>query len=283
VLKTNTLGDFRLLARLGEGGMGTVFKARQISTGRDVALKVLSKELAGRPGFVERFHREGRLMLRLEHPHVLRCHAVGTSHGFHFLAMELVTGGSLGDWLKKLGRFRAPDALHAVRACGLALQFAHEQGMVHRDVKPDNLLLTGDGVVKLADLGLAKASNDDLGLTATGMVLGTPLYAAPEQVHNARQADARSDVYSLGCVLYHFLTGRLPFEANNFLDLMKVKEKGTFTPARRWSPEVPKKLDRVLTRMLARLPERRYPTCAELLQDLDCLGLAGARLSFLAT
>ncbi len=281
VQKTNALGDFRLVAKLGEGGMGTVYKARQISQPRDVALKVMAKDLAARPGFVERFHREGRLLARLDHPHIVRCYAVGESHGFYYLAMELVVGGSLKAWLDRLTRFSLGDALHAVLASAAALQYAHEQGLVHRDVKPDNLLLSAEGIVKVADLGLAKAADDDQGLTATGIGIGSPLYASPEQTRDAKHADARSDVYSLGCVFYHFLTGRPPFEASNFLELIVAKEKGTFVPARRHNRDVPKAIDSILTRMLAKLPEQRYASCAELAEDLQWQGLANRSLSFL--
>src|SRR5262249_24648356 len=158
----------------------------------DVALKVLAKELAGRPGFVERFLREARLTARLDHPHIVRSLGTGASHGFHYLAVEYVGGGSVGGWLEKLGRFTIRDALHVALAVARALQYAHEQGLVHRDIKPDNLLLTTDGIVKVADFGLARGE-EDLNLTRTGVGIGTPLYAAPEQARDAKHADARSD------------------------------------------------------------------------------------------
>jgi serine/threonine-protein kinase len=279
--KTSTLGDFRLVAVLGEGGMGTVYKARQISRPRDVALKVLAKGLAEQPGLVERFHREGRLLARLEHPHIIRCYAVGEALGFHYLAMEFAGGGGLQVWLRRLGRLVVGDALHVGLACARALQYAHAQGLVHRDVKPANILLTGEGVVKVADLGLAKAVGD-LGLTQTGMGLGTPLYAAPEQALDAKRVDARSDLYALGCVLYHLLTGQPPFTGSNLVEVIGAKEKGAFAPARRLNPEVPGALDRIFPRLLARQPELRYRSCAELVEDLRCLGRDHTELSFLA-
>jgi serine/threonine-protein kinase len=281
IQKTSMLGDFRLVARLGEGGMGTVYRARQISRPRDVALKVLSKQVAARPGFVERFHREGRLLARLDHPHIIRCYAVGESHGFHYLAMEFASGGSISSWLNKLGRFNIVDAMHVILACAKALAHAHGLGMIHRDIKPDNMLLTSDGVVKLTDLGLAKAADDSLDLTRTGIGIGTPIYAAPEQARDAKRVDGRSDLYALGCVLYHLLAGRPPFEAKNLLDLLLAKEKGTFTPIRRLVPEAPEGLDRILTRLLAYLPEQRYPDCDELIDDLSWQDLHGQRLGFL--
>jgi serine/threonine-protein kinase len=278
--KTSTLGDFRLVAVLGEGGMGTVYKARQISRPRDVALKVLAKGLAEQAGIVERFHREGRLLARLDHPHIIHCYAVGEACGFHYLAMEFAGGGSLQAWLKRLGRLAVGDALHVALACARALQYAHDLGLVHRDVKPDNILLTAEGVVKVADLGLARAV-DDLDLTQTGVGLGTPLYAAPEQALDAKHVDARCDLYALGCVLYHLLTGQPPFAGGSLVEVIQAKEKGTFAPARRLNPAVPGALDRIFTRLLARQPALRYRDCGELVEDLRCLGRDHAVLGFL--
>jgi eukaryotic-like serine/threonine-protein kinase len=282
VRKLSVLGDYRLVAKLGEGGMGAVYKARHISRPQEAALKVLSREKASQPGFVQRFQREGRLMARLVHPHIVRCYALGESHGFHYLAMEFLSGGSLQTWLDRSGKFSLGDALHIVLVCARALKFAHEQSLIHRDVKPDNLLLSAKGVVKLADLGLAKAADEDLDLTKTGIGIGTPLYAPPEQIRGAKNADARSDLYALGCVLYHFLTGRLPFEGSHFLAVIQAKEKGVFPPARRFNPEVSDKVETILIRLLARLPEQRYQSAAELIQDLERLGKARSSLSFLA-
>ncbi len=177
----SVLGDYKLLKKLGAGGMGTVYLAEQVSLERKVALKVLSKELAGKTGFVERFQREARLMARLDHPNILRCHDVGEVAGHHYLALEFVEGGSIEDRVKQLGKFAIGDAVHVTLACARALAHAHELNMIHRDVKPDNLLLTAKGVVKLADLGLAKATDDDLSLTRTGTGAGTPLYMAPSR------------------------------------------------------------------------------------------------------
>ncbi len=270
--KTSVLGDFRLVAVLGSGAMGTVYRARQISTPGDVALKVLSRDLAAQPAFVQRFLREGRLMARLEHPHVIRCYAVGASHGYHYLAQEYAGGGSVQSWLEQLGRFEVADVLCVALGCARGLQYAHGQHLVHRDVKPDNLLFSADGVVKLADLGLARATDDDVSLTRTGVALGTPLYAAPEQCRDAHSADARCDLYALGGVLYHLLAGRPPFEAGNVVELLTAKERGVFTPLRRLRPEVPAALERVVGRLLARLPEQRYQDCGELIEDLGWQG-----------
>src|SRR5262245_50037597 len=205
--KITALGDFRLVRKLGEGGMGAVYQAHQISLDRPAAVKVMAKHLASKPDLVERFYREARLMARLDHPNIVRSYGVGEAHGMYYLAMEFVDGGSVSFHLKRVGKFSVGDALHIILACARALAHAHEQTIIHRDIKPDNVLLSKAGVVKLADLGLAKALEEDLDLTRTGIGAGTPYYMAPEQAANAKQADVRSDIYSLGCMLYLFLTG----------------------------------------------------------------------------
>src|SRR2546430_1070869 len=154
--KTVVLGDYRLVKKLGQGGMGTVYKAHQISLDREVAVKVMSKELAGKPGFVDRFRREARLMAKLDHPHILRVYDVGEALSYQYLAMEYVDGGTVDSWLRKHGKFSIADALHITITAAEALQQAHELNLIHRDIKPENLLLTKKGVIKLADLGLAK-------------------------------------------------------------------------------------------------------------------------------
>jgi serine/threonine-protein kinase len=278
--KFSQLGDFRLLRRLGSGGMGNVYRARQLSRNRDVALKVLFRHLAAQPAFLKRFHREAELMSRLDHPNLLRGYEVGEDKGWHYFAMECVTGGSVQAWLTRLGKFPVADAVHVVRACARALQYAHDLNLVHRDIKPDNILLTGRGVVKVADLGLAKAQDDALSMTRTGTGAGTPLYMAPEQAVDAKNVDGRSDLYSLGCVFYALLTGRPPFQGNDLLELIQAKERGTFPPVRRFTPEAPERLDFLLNKMLARRQDQRYQTAAELAEELECQGLAGERLSF---
>jgi hypothetical protein len=279
--KSPNLGDYRLLKKLGAGGMGTVYLAQQVSLDRQVALKVLSKELASKPAFVQRFLREARLMAKLDHPNILRSFDVGEAQGYHYLAMEFVDGGSVESWLKKLGKLSLEDALHLTLACARALEHAHEQNMVHRDIKPDNLLLTGKGVVKLADLGLAKAQDDDLSLTKTGTGAGTPLYMAPEQARDVKHVDGRSDIYSVGVMLYRFLTGELPFGGETLIEVIDAKQKGKFKPLRQLNPDVPQRLDLIVDKMLASNPSHRYQTSAELVADLEALGMASERLSFL--
>jgi serine/threonine-protein kinase len=282
-IKLTALGDFRLLAKLGEGGMGTVYKAQQISTKRLVALKVLSQAVAKQPGFLDRFRREVRILARLSHPHIIRYLAAGDSHGFTYLAMELAEGGNLSHVLAQLGILAPGDALLIAITCASALKYAHEQNLVHRDVKPDNILFTKAGALKLTDLGLARATDDsDTSLTRTGTGVGTPLYTAPEQARDAKRVDARSDIYSLGCVLYHCLTGRSPFEGTNLLQMVMAKEKGKYPLATELNAKLPDCLNPIIARMIEKNVDKRYQTCAELIDELTALKLASEKFNFVS-
>jgi serine/threonine-protein kinase len=275
--KTVMLGDFRLVKKLGAGSIGAVYKAHQISLDRDVAIKVLSKPLRAKREVVKRFYREARVLIKLDHPHLLRCHEVGEEQGFPYLAMDYAEGGNVETWLKKLGQFPPGDALRIGLDCASALQHVHELNLVHGNIKPENALLTKIGVVKLADLGLARVKDEELAPARTDPAL----YLAPEQIRDVKQINRRSDIYALGCMIYALLTGHPPFQAATRDEMIDAKEKGTFEPARRSISELPERLDLILDRMLAKEPDRRYQTCAELILDLEKLGLAHKKLSFL--
>ncbi|MCU0703201.1 MAG: serine/threonine protein kinase [Fimbriiglobus sp.] len=275
----SVVGDYRLQSNLGEGAMGTVYRAERQSNGRVVALKVLSKAVATRPGFVQRFHREVRAMGRLTHPNIVRYLAAGEDGGRIYLAMELLEGGTVAARVRAAGRLSVTQAMAVGVATGRALEYAHQNQFVHRDVKPDNLLLTSQGVVKLADLGLAKATDDtDVSLTGTGTGVGTPEYAPVEQIRDAKRADTRSDLFALGGVLYFALTGVPPFPATNFLELLKLKENGAYPLASTKNREVPTVVDKMLGKLLARLPEHRYQSATEFLQDAEWSGFTADRI-----
>ena len=280
--KVTQIGDFKLRKKLGQGGMGEVFLATQVSLDRDVALKVLSKELAKRPGFVERFLREARSMAKIDHPNAVRVYAAEAHRGLHFVAIEYIDGRGMQDWMDKLGRLSVGDALHVTLRCADALRHAHELNLIHRDIKPDNILVTKKGVVKLSDFGLAKALDDeDMALTQSGTGLGTPLYMAPEQARNAKNVDHRADIYALGVTLYYFLTGKLPFSGDTVVELIQNKEKGRFDRARRLNPEVPERLDLMIDKMIAKDPAYRYSSWDELISDLKSLHLDNPSLTFI--
>lgn len=276
------LGDFRLIKKLGQGGMGEVFLAHQISLDRPAAIKVLAKHLADKPDFVKRFYREARAMAKIDHPQAVRVFAVDEDHGVHFVAMELIDGKSLQDWLNKLGKLSVGDAVHVTLRAAEALDAAHRMNMVHRDIKPDNIMLTKRGQVKVSDFGLAKALDDEeLSMTQSGTGLGTPYYMAPEQARNAKHVDGRSDIYALGVTLYHFLTGKLPFTGDSAMQVLLAKEQGRFTSARKLNSEVPEKLDLAIDKMIARDPNQRFKDFGEVLRVLGGLGLESPSLSFI--
>ena len=279
--KTRQLGDFKLIKKLGQGGMGEVFLATQMSLDRHVAIKTLSKEMAKREGTVKRFIREARSMAKLQHPNVVQVYAADSQQGIHFAAIEYIDGMSMEDWIEKLGRLSIGDALHVVLRCAEALKHAHDQNMIHRDIKPDNILITAKGVVKVADFGLAKAIDEDVSMTQSGTGLGTPLYMAPEQARNAKHVDQRTDIYALGCTLYCFVTGELPFAGSTMLELIMAKEKGVFKSARKLNREVPDRLDLMIDKMIAKDPASRYSSCDELIRGLAQLGLENPSLEFI--
>jgi len=260
--------------------MGTVYRATRQSTGREVAVKVLHGKLAALPGFLRRFDREVRTMGRLVHPNIVRCLAAGSADGVVYVALELVTGGSVADLLARRGRLTVADALSVAVATARALDYAHQNGVIHRDVKPDNLLVTAAGEVKLADLGLAKTADDiDGDLTGTGTGMGTPLYVPLEQIRDAKRADGRSDLFALGGVLYACLTGGPPFAGGDLLALLRAKEIGAFDPPSRLNKLVPASVDKMMAKLLAKLPEHRYQSAADFLQDAEWGGFALAPLT----
>lgn len=275
------MGNFKIEKKLGQGGMGAVYLAHQENLDRMVALKVMAPAVAARPGFVERFYREARAMAKLDHPNVVRGFDVGEANGQHYVAMELIDGKSMQDWLNQLKQLDVGDAIHVTIKAADALQHAHDMGLIHRDIKPDNMLVTSKGVVKVSDLGLAKQVDEDNSMTQSGTGLGTPYYMPPEQARNAKHVDHRSDIYALGSTLYHFLTGKYPFQGESTLELILAKEKGTFTPANRVNRNVPERLALMIDKCLAKDPKHRYQSCTDLIRDLESLGLASPSLSFI--
>ncbi len=266
------LGGFRILSRLGQGGMGAVFKALQVSLDRVVAIKVLDKRFAAEPEFLARFRREARAAARLDHPNVVQVLDVGEEHGVHFIAMELIDGESALDRIKRLGPLREADALGIVVKVLAALDYAHKKGIVHRDVKPDNILLSHEGSVKLADLGLAKdlTTPRDGELTTTGAVMGTPNYISPEQALG-RTADIRSDLYSLGVSLFHLVTGRPPFEGSSPVLVMTAHIQEPAPDPRELQPELSETCAGLIRWLLQKDAAQRPQTPREVLVRLDAI------------
>ncbi|MFW6108701.1 MAG: protein kinase domain-containing protein, partial [bacterium] len=263
-----TLGEFEILERIGRGGMGTVYRARQVSLDREVALKVLPRAFSRDTDWVERFRREARAAAAVRHPHIIDVHAVGQDEDYQFIAMELVDGYSLGHILKNAGPVSPQLGLKLLRQVTQALDEAHSRGILHRDIKPSNILVSARGGAKVADFGLAKRPETDLTVTADGTPLGTPLYLPPE-VARGRHADVRSDLYSLGATFYHALAGRPPFEADTASELAIKHAEAHVPDLRDVAPHTPPALWRVIHRLLRKQPARRYQSAEELLQALE--------------
>jgi serine/threonine-protein kinase len=276
------MGEYRLLRRLGEGGMGSVYLGYHEGQDRQVAIKILPEQLAGSQAYVDRFYREARHAAQLNHPNIVRGLSVGLdkASGRHYLVLEYVDGPSALALLQQYGKLSVGDGVHIALDVARALEHAHSRNVVHRDIKPDNILITRSGIAKLADLGLAKRMDEASHLTATRQGFGTPHYMPYEQALNAKYADARSDIYALGGTLYHLVTGQVPFPGDNHLEVMDSKNRGQFTPAGSVNPDVPPALDRILARMLAREPRERYQTASELIVDLERSRLAALVPSF---
>jgi hypothetical protein len=266
------LGSYDIVARIAEGGMGTVYKARHRQTGAVVAVKVIAAATAKNPVLLQRFEREFQAARVLDHPNVVRAIEYCGAGPQPFLVMEYVDGESVGQRVERAGAFPEAEAVRLVAQVCEGLQRAHKQGLVHRDVKPDNILVTRDGVAKLTDLGLVRDVDGDLNLTKTGRGLGTPHYMAPEQFRSAKTVDVRGDVYSLGATLYAMVTGRVPFENASPLDCWMKKIRNEFPAPRELAPGLSDRVDWAIRRAMSAEPDRRPASCREFLEDLTGQG-----------
>lgn len=270
------LGDYRVLRRLGSGGMAEVYLAEQLSLGRQVALKILNHSLATDASYVQRFQNEARAAASLVHPNIVQIHEVGNADGVHFIAQEYVAGKNLGQLLEREGAFQPALVLDVLRQVVAALCKAHELGIVHRDIKPENILLSNSGDVKVADFGLARVQNTDTKtLTQVGVAMGTPLYMSPEQVEG-RPVDARSDIYSLGVSSYHLLAGVPPHTGETALAIAVQHLHNSPEPLENVRPDLPSALARIVHRMLAKKPAGRPATPSDLLVELRQLAKRAA-------
>ena len=268
---TTRIGDFELLGKLGQGGMGAVYKARQASLDRLVALKILDPKLVNSdPVFVERFLNEARATAKLNHPNIVAGYAVGSAEGYHYFAMEFIQGENLKTRIIREGVLAEAEVLRIGAAISAALGHAHAAKIVHRDVKPDNILIDADGTPKLADLGLAKgARREDASLTQSGSTVGTPHYIAPEQARGERDIDGRADQYGLGCTLYHAASGRTPFDAPTAPVLMVKHINEKMPHPRSFRPDLSDGCCAVIGRMVARDAADRYALMEEAAEDLQ--------------
>lgn len=298
------LGTYKILERIGAGGMGQVFKAKHSQLDKIVALKVIRKEHLEKPDAVHRFKREIRAVSKLSHPNIVLALDASTEGDTHFIVMEYVDGTDLSRLVKEGGPLPVPVAIEYMKQAARALEHACEQGLVHRDIKPANLLISrpgkkpsglnqapslgtaafagGGGTVKLLDLGLARVigapdSNSLSWRTQDGKVVGTPDYMAPEQALKSSEADVRADLYSLGCTFYFALTGRVAFPGGTLMEKLLKHKMDTATPIESLRPEVPKALGDIIRKLMMKKPTERFQTPAELVAALDALSAPAPR------
>ena len=261
------LGAYQLIAPLGEGGMAVVYKAYQPSMERYVALKILPKHFAAEPDFVRRFKQEAKIIASLEHPNILPVHDYGEADGYTYIVMRYVEGKTLADLLQ--GRpLPLPQICEIVTKVASALNYAHSRGVVHRDVKPSNVLIDQQDNPLLSDFGVAKMILSSEKFTASGAFIGTPTYASPEQCLGSNNLDGRSDVYSLGVMLYEMATGRPPFNAETPMAVVLKHINDPLPLPRQLNPTLPESVERVILKALAKQPENRYQTAGEMAEAL---------------
>jgi serine/threonine-protein kinase len=267
-----TLGDFQLLRLLGQGGMGQVYLARQITLKRQVAVKILKRELAGSGESLKRFQAEAEAVAGINHANIVQVYAIGEAEGLHYMALEYVEGRNLRDYLAKKGPPELPAALSVMRQIASALQRASELGFVHRDVKPENILLTRKGEAKLADFGLSRCftSEQPLNITQSGVTMGTPLYMSPEQVHG-KPVDPRSDIYSFGATCFTMLAGHPPFRGATGFEVAVQHVQAQPPELKAIRPDLPEDLCTIVHKMMAKNPADRYQSGHEILRDLSRL------------
>jgi serine/threonine protein kinase len=269
------LAGYEILGVLSRGGMGIVYKARQLRLDRLVAIKLIDHSMAGERDMVARFHREQFLTTRLMHPNLVAAYDAGQVAGLPYLVMEFVEGVGLDRLVEERGSLPVAESCEVVRQAAVGLQYIHEHGLVHRDVKPSNLMLSTSGQVKVLDLGLARLLNQSVAggqITSRGQFLGTLDYMAPEQCEDSHGVDIRADIYSLGCTLYHLLAGHPPFAAPTYSSVfqkLKAQAEALARPIREHRPEVPEALASALKRMLAKDRKSRFASPADVVATLQ--------------
>ena len=265
-------GDYVVIDKLGQGGMGTVLRARHRRMDRQVAIKVLPVTMMESKDAVARFYQEVKVAAQLTHPNIVLSFDAGEHHGFHYLVMEFVAGHDLAEVLCQIGPMPVSMVLDYVGQAAQGLNYAHGKGIVHRDIKPSNLLLNNEGVVKILDMGLARLGNtinqEVTQLTTTGQVMGTVEYMSPEQAEDTRQADIRSDIYSLGCTLYRLLTGKSPFSRDTVVKTILAHRSDPIPRITTGFPEDPE-INELFQLMVAKSPEDRFQSTNELMTAIE--------------
>ena len=262
------VGNYDLVEKIAEGGMGTVYKGRHRQTGQIVAIKIVPSHMTSNAVFIKRFEQEYNAAKFLDHPNIVKALEFGRNADTPYLVMEFVEGESVGQRLERVQRVGEAEAIKIIGQVAQGLHKAHKLGLIHRDVKPDNILLTPDGQVKLVDLGLVKEVDADLNLTRTNRGLGTPHFMAPEQFRNAKNADVRCDIYSMAATTYMMVTGELPFKACGPLDAWMKKIHNEITAPRQLMPSLSERVDWAIRRSMSADPAQRASSCREFIEDL---------------
>jgi serine/threonine protein kinase len=263
---------YKLLGRLGAGAMATVYKASQLSLNRLVAVKILPKKFSQNPEFVKRFYAEGQAAAKLNHPNIVAALDVGRHGDTHYFIMEYVEGHTVYEHLVKEGPYSEAEALAIAIQVAKALNHAHKAGLIHRDVKPKNILITNDGVAKLADMGLARAVSDREAAEAeAGKAFGTPYYIAPEQIRGKVNIDLRADIYSFGCTLFHMVTGRVPFEGPDVSSILLKHLDEPVVPPDHINPQLTTGISEIIELCMAKKARKRYASTKDLIEDLQAV------------
>ncbi|UCG57537.1 MAG: serine/threonine protein kinase [Phycisphaerales bacterium] len=263
---------YKILGKVGAGAMAFVYKAKQLSLNRTVAIKVLPKRFSENPEYVKRFYKEGQAAGKLNHPNIVQAFDVGEAGGYHYFVMEFVEGKTIADDLAEGRVFDEKEAIEIIIQVTRALAHAHANGLVHRDVKPKNIMTNKEGVVKLADMGLARETADiETAQSEAGKAYGTPYYIAPEQIRGKIDIDGRADIYGLGATFYHMVTGRVPFMADDSSEIMKKHLRERLTPPDHINTSLTAGTSEVIEIMMAKRRENRYSNVEELLTDLEAL------------
>jgi serine/threonine-protein kinase len=263
---------YKITGKLGAGAMAVVYKAKQLSLNRTVAIKVLPRRFTENPEYVERFYKEGQAAGKLNHNNIVQAFDVGEAGGYHYFVMEYVEGKTIYDDLSEGKAFSEDDALDITIQVARALNHAHSCGLIHRDVKPKNIMINTAGIVKLADMGLARETTDiEAAQTEAGKAYGTPYYIAPEQIRGKIDIDERADIYGLGATLYHMVTGRVPFMADDPSDVMRKHLREELIPPDHINTSLSAGISEVIEVMMAKRKEDRYNSVEELLGDLEAV------------
>ena len=263
---------YKIIGKLGAGAMAIVYKGKQLSLNRMVAIKVLPKRFSENPEYVERFYKEGQAAGKLNHPNIVQAFDVGVAGGYHYFVMEYVEGKTIADDLVDGNVFDEAEALDIIIQVAHALEHAHACSLIHRDVKPKNIMISKNGTVKLADMGLARETTDiEAAQSEAGKAYGTPYYIAPEQIRGKIDIDGRADIYGLGATLYHMLTGRVPFMAEDSADVMRKHLREKLVPPDHINTSLSAGVSEVVEIMMAKRREDRYKNIEELLLDLEAL------------